>query len=560
MKISEALAKALKAEECRTIFGLLGDANLSFWVALDALGDATIVSARHEAGAIAMADGYHRATGRVGVATITSGPGVTQIGTSLKVAADNHSAIVVVTGDVAADDIHNIQNMDQKSFVEASGAAFFPITGTGNLAREIVDAFYFARTNRCPVVLNLPSDVAAKSLDWEIDYIPSNAYIARPVLLPPESDIDRLVDTILASNRIIIVAGLGAKRSGARDTIVELSDITGGLLATSLKAKGLFLDHPYDIGVAGSFACAAAEELFQEADLVIGIGAELGYYSSEGGLLFPGAKVVRIDSAPLPGRLPVVPGDYVVGDARATVAELVSQLNARQVRPRTGLRTDSTREALTMQREDPKLAQLGIDPRELARALGENIAEDGLLTVGAGHYWSFIHQYLPSGPDVDLHLSYQFGAIGQTVPLAIGIGMAQPTRPQIVIEGDGSVLLNIQEFDTLARLHLPLVLIIWNDSGYGAEFHKLRAKNANDRLGRWTPVNFAAVAQAFGGGGVMVEKLADLGPAIQHGAESGGFFVVDVRVSDEIASDSFRRLHFGETNQTPRLRSAREKS
>ncbi|MGO4839527.1 thiamine pyrophosphate-dependent enzyme, partial [Rhizobiaceae sp. 2RAB30] len=105
-----------------------------------------------------------------------------------------------------------------------------------------------------------------------------------------------------------------------------------------------------------------------------------------------------------------------------------------------------------------------------------------------------MHQYLPSGPDVDLILSYQFGAIGQTVPLAIGIGMAQPQRLQIVIDGDGSALMNIQEFDTLARLDLPLILVVWNDSGYGAEFHKLRAKNANDSLGRWSPVDFAAVA------------------------------------------------------------------
>jgi len=555
MKICEALAAAVLAEGCTTVFGLLGDANLSFWGSVDALDGISLVSARHEAAAVAMADGYFRTTGEVGVATITSGPGLTQIGTSLMAARDNHSAIVVITGDVAADDVYNIQKMDQKAFSEASGAVFVPITGRGNLAREIVDAFYLARTRRCPVVLNLPSDVAGQQLDWDVDYVPSAQYLGPQDLLPAASALERLTDTILAAERIVLVAGHGARSAGAREAIVELGTRTGALLATSLKARGYFLDEPFDIGIAGSFACAAGERVFLEADLVIGIGAGLGYYTTEGGLLFPEAKVVRIDAAPRPDRLPLVPGDYLCGDAKATIEELNRRLDQRGIDSRTGFRTEETRRLLAAAPEARAPAETGIDPRELARSIGGQLAKDTLLTVGAGHFWSFVHLYLPAGPDVELHLSYQFGAIGQTLPIAIGISTANRERPQLVIEGDGSVLMHIQEFDTAVREGIPLVLLIWNDGGYGAEFHKFRAKGGNDNLGRWSPLDFVAIARSFGGDGARVEQLCDLAPALDRGFQSKRFFVIDARVSDAVVSDPFLRLQYGEENRTPRLTS-----
>ena len=154
MKVYEAVTVGLVAEGCKTLFGLMGDGNMSLWGALGRQGKIDIVSSFNEAGAVSMADGYSRTTGQVGLCTITCGPGLTQVGTSLSIAVRNRSQMVLITGQIAAGAKNNIQSMDQRRFVEACGARFHDISSADNLADEMAEAFYAARVHRIPVVLN----------------------------------------------------------------------------------------------------------------------------------------------------------------------------------------------------------------------------------------------------------------------------------------------------------------------------------------------------------------------------------------------------------------------
>ncbi len=550
MKLYEAIAGALVAEGVDTLFGLMGDGNMSLWGATGAQGKINIIASRNEAAAVAMADGYAKTTGRIGVATVTCGPGLTQVGTSLVVAARGHSPVVLIVGEIPPGAKNSLQSMDQRKFVEACGARFHSITSVNNAADEIAEAFYAARVHRGPVVLNLPIDLQEKSFDWDWDYRPSHRVLPALLEAPSEAALAPVADQLAAAERPVIIAGRGAR--AAKAAIVQLAERTGALLATSLQAKGLFSGEDFDIGISGAFASRPGEELLAAADFVLAVGAELGYYTSEGGLMFPQAEVARIDIRPYPETIGVLPGLYVRGDAMQAVAALNAMLEARQVR-RQGFRTAATKSVLAAPAHRFPAPTDGLDPRLLARELSNALPKRALLTCGGGHFFSFPAMYtaLPAG--AELQFSYHFGAVGQGLPVAIGVGAGNPGRPHVAIEGDGSLMMNLQELDTVVRYNMQLVLLVWNDGGFGAEVHKLRVKGLDPALAQWTSPDFAAIARSFGGDGVRLTQEADLGAAIEQGLRQGGLFVIDARVSPTTVSDPYGKVHYGLENHAPRL-------
>jgi thiamine pyrophosphate-dependent acetolactate synthase large subunit-like protein len=229
-------------------------------------------------------------------------------------------------------------------------------------------------------------------------------------------------------------------------------------------------------------------------------------------------------------------------------------LQSRKVQ-KEGFRTDATRAILGAAVEPFESPTDGLDPRQLLRRLGASLPRNSLITCGAGHFLGFAAMHFPLPDDADMQFSLQFGAVGQTLPVAFGIGAANPKRPHIVIEGDGSLMMNLQELDTVARYKQQMVLIVWNDSGFGAEVHKLRAKGFEPSLGAWQgSPDFAALAKAFGGDGVTLQKEDDIAAAVAQGVAKGGLFVIDARVSPTTVSDAYLKIHFGEPNRAPLLR------
>ena len=549
MKVSEALAHALRAET-EMVFGLMGDGNVPLWGAMVGAG-VRLYSARHEAAAVAMADGYARVSGRVGVATVTWGPGLTQIGTSLMVAARNRTPLVLLLPELPTGSKNDLQAMDQRRFVEACRTRYLLLSRPDSLAEDIAEAFYAAQVQPGPVALAFPVDLLEHELEWDFEYLPAAKYVA-PHAGAEADSVEWLVDQLLTSQRPVIIGGRGAKTSGARDEIVRVADGVGALLATSLQAKGLFDGQQYDLGIAGAFASRPSEELFAEADFVLGFGAELGYYTTEGGLLFPSARVARVDVQE-PPQIGVLPGRFVRGDARKTAAAINASLERRHARS-NGYRTAQTRSVLAWPAPPLERSGDGLDPRLLMRQLSAALPRGSRLTCGAGHFFGFVGMYLALTDDSDIQFSSQFGAVGQTLPLALGMALAHPGEPRFLIEGDGSQLFHLQELETAVRYRVPLVLILLNDSGYGAEVHKLTTQGFDPELARWPSPDYVALAKALGGDGVLLQQEADLPAALALARERGGLYLIDCRISRATLTDPYQKIHHGRENQAPLLR------
>ncbi len=553
MKAYEAIAQSLRAEGVTDFFGLMGDGNMWLWGALCRDPAIKAYSARHELMAVSMADGYARTTGKIGLAMVTCGPGLTQCGTSLIAAYRGRTPVVLIAGEIMQGAKNKTQSMDQRRFTEASYARFYTVTSLDNMAEEIAEAFYAARIHRVPVVLNLPMDLQEDELDWDYEYRPSTDFLPPRVETPSPDLLAPVIEKLIAAERPVIIAGRGAIAAKAKDAIVELADRVGALLATSLQGKGYFAGHPWDVGIAGAFASAPSEHLLADADFVLGVGAELGYYTTEGGLLFPSAEVARIDIKPMPEEIGVIPGLYVQGDGRKSVVAINEALAARQVR-KEGLRTAATRAVLDAPAHRFDTPADGLDPRALAGSLGAGLPKGVLLTCGAGHFFSWIGMYTPLPEGAEIQYSYNFGAVGQGIGVAIGTGAGNPGRQHVAVEGDGSLMFNLQELETIVRHKMQMVLVVWNDAGYGAEVHKLVAKGFDEKLAQWESPDFVALAKAFGGDGVKLGAASEIGGAISEGLRKGGLYLIDARVSPTTPTDPYAKVYFGTESKAPLLR------
>jgi acetolactate synthase I/II/III large subunit len=190
----------------------------------------------------------------------------------------------------------------------------------------------------------------------------------------------------------------------------------------------------------------------------------------------------------------------------------------------------------------------------LAHHLGAALPEKVLLTCGAGHFFSWVAMYMSLPKQSEIQYSYNFGAVGQGIGVAIGTGAGNPGRQHVAIEGDGSLMFNLQELETITRHKMQMVLIVWNDAGYGAEVHKLVAKGFDEKLAQWESPDFVALAKAFGGDGVKLAAPSDIGGAIKEGLRKGGLYLIDARVSPSTPTDPYAKVHFGTESHAPLLR------
>ena len=292
--VAHAVGGTLASLGADTVFGLVGSGN---FVATNALvaGGARFVAARHEGGAVAMADGWARTTGRPGVVTVHQGPGVTNTLTALAEAAKARTPLVVLAGDTPARALRSNFRIDQHDLVRSVGALPELLHAPETAAADAARALRRAQLERRPVVLMMPIDLQAAPA-------PASEVAAVPLPAPPAPDpaaIARAADLLAAAERPAIVAGRGAVLAGARDAAEALGDRTGALLATSAMAHGLFSGLPYALGIAGGFASPLAAELLAGSDVVVALGATLNHWTTRhGALLAAGARLVQVDVEP----------------------------------------------------------------------------------------------------------------------------------------------------------------------------------------------------------------------------------------------------------------------
>lgn len=550
LKVTDVLAQAFKAEGVDTLFTLMGDANM-YWAAkmADEYG-VNVVHARHEHCAVAMADGYARATGRVGVASTTCGPGFTQIMTALAIAARGNVPVVVFAGDAPIGAAWYLQQIDMAPLTLATGAHFVAIKSLDRLLDNVREAFQVAQTERKPVVLSVPMDLQAQVYPYMADYMPSADIVPtaqRP--LPDPVMVDRLIDMIETAERPIVLGGRGVIRSGAKPALQELAGKAGALLATSLFGKGLFDDDAYGIGIAGAFASDFARERFAESDLVIGVGASLGHYTTEGGYLYPMAQVAQIDVNPRGLWQGLKTADlHIRADAKATAEAILKRMAERGV-SKTGFRTAEMAAQVAADDPDSKVFPVQantVDPRKMVLELDQTIPKDWDIVVGGGHYFSMVMTHMKGRPADKYHVVNDFGAIGSGLPAAIGIATARGDGKVALIEGDGSLLMHVQELETIQRQGIRLLINIMNDGGYGAEFHKFRAKNIEPKQAIHGRGDLAALATGFGMRSATVNAMGKMQTLFGEHERANISTLWDVHTDDKIPSRSYRRVHYGE--------------
>jgi thiamine pyrophosphate-dependent acetolactate synthase large subunit-like protein len=550
MKVSDALASAFVKEGVTTVFGLMGNGNMYWWHALDQHPDVSVYETRYEGTALTMAEGWARATGQPGICTVTQGPGLSQLATALIVAARARVPMVVFAGDTALDDPNGVQQFDQARFVEATEAGFVPIWKASEAEEAVRTAFYRARVESRPIVLNAPMDIQAEEYDGDVDEYQTSATLlpGRQRVQPDPDLLRKAAKTIGESKKPVIVVGQGAAAAGAGDAVTRLADRIGALLATTLPMKGWLAESEFHVGVSGLYSTRTAIELFADADVVIGVGASLNHYTTEHGYVYPKARYVQIDLKPS-----IVMGTgkradhYLQGDAKLTV-ELLEQQLAEQGVSSTGFRTAQTRAMLAEYDPDPREFELDpgtVDPRQVASILDDTLPPDVGVVHGTGHCSGITAIFMRKPRKLTWTIN-TFGCIGQAVPTAIGAAVGLNGEPLVVLDGDASTLMHMSELETAARLGVKLLIAVFNDEALGAEYQKLVSKKMDARASAIPTPDLGAVARAFGCRGLQARTLDAVKAGVDEFLAGDGPMLLDVRVSRSVISVPYSRLWFGE--------------
>ncbi len=539
--VYDILARTVAQEGTDTCFALMGDANMNFATRLGEAG-CRMILVRHEHCAAAAAMAWSRKTAKVGLVTVTCGPGLTQLMTALPAAVRAHLPMVVVAGEPPLKMGWYNQGIDQTPFVAATGAAYHALHHVGRMPVAVRDAFVQARREKRPVVLGIPFDLQQQA--WPGDETlptPSADLLPRPSPQPPaREDVGAAAALVDSADRIVILAGMGATDPGAVRACRALAEKSGALLATTLPARGLFHDDPFCIGIAGSMTPALAKQLLAEADLVITVGCSLAFHAGGGGQLWPKAGMLQIDIDPVAvNQGQEVARHHLRADAALGVEALCESIAEK---PRSW-RSPGLAQRIADTPPDTMAFDIApglLDPRDVVSALEAALPMDWEMVNSSGHCSWFFAQ-MPSRPYERFLTIREFGAIGNGTSFAMGVSAAHPDRTVVLFDGDGSFLMHVQELETMKRHGMNIVIVVMNDGAYGSEIHKLRAEGLSDACAVFGWTDLAAIARGFGLRGETVTDLDALPDLVATHHKEGGIAVWDIHVSDRVTSPVVRR-------------------
>ena len=402
--------------------------------------------------------------------------------------------------------------IDVAGLAASVGAVPDRLYSPGTAAADTARAYQTAQRERRTVVLAMPLDVQSAHCDP-----PRIAPL--PPLDPPApapEAVARLTEALAGAARPVFVAGRGARVAGARADLERLADACGALLATAEVAKGLFHGNPWDLGVSGGFASPLAAELISNADLVAGWGSSLNMWTMRHGkLIGPGACVLQIDddSAAIAAHRPVDVG--VRGDAALTARAALDGLAGRSA---PGYRSAELQSRIAREvrwRDVPYADEGGegrIDPRTLTIALDDLLPDERVVAVDSGNFMGYPSMFLSVPDENGFCFTQAYQSVGLGLASAIGAALAQPDRLPVAALGDGGALMGASELETVVRLGLPMVIVIYDDEAYGAEVHHFGPEGFPLGTVRFPPADIAAIGRGYGCAGVTVRGPGDLAP------------------------------------------------
>src|SRR5438067_2289211 len=526
MSGGQALIKSLEMEQVEVMFGLPGGAILPVY---DPIIESTIrhILVRHEQGAGHMAEGYAHATGRPGVAMVTSGPAATNIVTPLCDAYMDSIPVVCITGQVARSAIGTdaFQECDTTGITMAVTKHNWLVTDAQDIPQVVAEAFHVATTGRPgPVLVDVPKDVATATMDW---YWPDSVDLPgyKPTTRGHPRMIREAARLIASARRPVIYAGGGILKARAAEALRALVDLTGIPVVTTLMARGAFPDaHPLCLGMPGMHGNYTAVTAMQKADLLVALGSRFddrvtGKVSS----FAPDAEVIHVDIDPAElgkVRRPDVP---IVGDCRLVIEELVAAIRrspATDPAPDRGPWIDQIRQwqrqyPLTYDRNPPDGV---LKPQFVVESLRDATPDDTIVVAGVGQHqmwtsqhWRFNHPYtwVNSGG---------LGTMGFAVPAAIGAKVGRPDRTVWAVDGDGCFQMTAQELVTASAERIPVKVAILNNAYLGMvrQWQELfyEERYSEVYLSPDLP-DYKMWAEAMGCVGMRVEHPEEVAPAIE---------------------------------------------
>ena len=558
---SEALVETLAANGVTHVFGIVGSA---FMDALDIFPAAGIrfVPVAHEQGAIHMADGYARASGRHGVCIAQNGPGVTNFVTGVAAAYWAHSPVVFITPETGS------LTMGLGGFQETEQLPIFSkitkyqghVNNPRRMAEIAARCFDRAMLEMGPTQLNIPRDYFYGEFDTTI---PAPLRIAHGA--GDDTALNAAAELLAAASFPVIVAGGGVITGGATTEAIALADTLGAAVCSSYLHNDSFpASHALAAGPLGYQGSKAAMKLIARADVVLALGTRLGPFGTlpQYGLDYwpKEAKIIQIDADPRMLGLvrPISVGIH--GDARAAAAALLARLKGRQLAGNAS-RADRLKRIAAEKSDweaelggwtherDPYSLEVAADskymhPRQMLRALEGALPAGSMVSTDIGNICSVANSYLRFEQPRSMFAAMSFGNCGYAFPVICGARLAAPERPAFAYVGDGAWGISLNELLTCAREKIGVTPIVFNNGQWGAEkknhvdFYSRRYQGVNLENPSW-----ARVAQAFGCEGVTVERLQDLAAALRAAAAAQGegkTTVLEVMVTQELG-DPFRR-------------------
>lgn len=381
-----------------------------------------------------------------------------------------------------------------------------------------------------PVVLNLPLSLSRS----EATGVGAALTLATPAPSQvDETELDAALGLLASASRPVVLAGRGVVAAGAEQNVQELADLLGAPLFTTALARGLFRGHPRHLGIMGSLSHELAAQTLADSDCVIAFGASLNKYTTMSGELVAGKRLIQVDANPVKLGWLVEPEEAVLGDVDVVAGQMVAMLRDAGIeasRTWAGLAERATASLADWTPSDDYSTAGTVDVRKATRALNEILPDDCVIVSDAGRFIAGVWPYLDRNAPGDFTAMTGFGSIGLALAAGTGAATARPDELVVVLAGDGGFIMDASELSTAVGDSLRLLVLVFNDGAYGAEYMKLIAEGFDAKFSYNQWPDLAQVARGLGAQAHTirtVEEISALGPVL---ADMQGPVIVDIRL------------------------------